>query len=173
MAYLYWQFWQGWGWNPVVSLVLVLLVIAPLAALAVERVLMRPLYGAALSTMIVVTLGLFLVLYGLVSTLWDQTITRNLPDWFEGDQVGVFGVNLSYEQVITFGCAVAVAVALWALLQADGHGRCSMRAVVDDLFLASLTGARTNRITWLRLDRRLHKLAGLAGILLAPPGIWA
>ena len=58
---------------------------------------MRPLYGAALSTMIVVTLGLFLVLYGLVSTIWDQTITRNLPEWFEGDQVGVFGVNLTYE----------------------------------------------------------------------------
>ena len=25
MAYLYWQFWQGWGWNPVLSLVVVLL----------------------------------------------------------------------------------------------------------------------------------------------------
>ncbi len=102
MAYLYWQLWQGWGWNPVLSLAIVLLVIAPLSALAVERVLMRPLYGSALSTMIVVTLGLFLVLYGLVSTVWDQTITRNLPNWFEGDTVGVLGVNLSYEQVITF-----------------------------------------------------------------------
>ena len=79
MAYLYWQLWQGWGWNPVLSLAVVLLVIAPLFALAVERVLMRPLYGAALSTMIVVTLGLFLVLYGLVSTLWDQTITATCP----------------------------------------------------------------------------------------------
>ncbi|HEY6473005.1 MAG TPA: ABC transporter permease [Acidimicrobiales bacterium] len=166
MAYLYWQFWQGWGWNPVLSLVLVLLVIAPLAALAVERVLMRPLYGAALSTMIVVTLGLFLVLYGLVSTVWDQTITRNLPDWFEGDQVGVFGVNLSYEQLITFGCAVAVAIALWALFKLTRMG-VSMRAVVDDPSLASLTGARTSRIAgfaWIVG----FMLAGLAGILLAP-----
>ena len=166
MAYLYWQLWQGWGWNPVLSLVLVLLVIAPLAALAVERVLMRPLYGAALSTMIVVTLGLFLVLYGLVSTVWNQTITRNLPDWFEGDQVGVFGVNLSYEQLITFGCAVAVAIGLWALFKLTRMG-VSMRAVVDDPSLASLTGARTNRIAgfaWIVG----FMLAGLAGILLAP-----
>ena len=40
---------------------------------------MRPLYGSSLNTMIVVTLGLFLVLYGLTATIWNQTITRNLP----------------------------------------------------------------------------------------------
>lgn len=166
MAYLYWQLWQGWGWNPVLSLVIVLFVIAPVFALVVERALMRPLYGAALSTMIVVTLGLFLVLYGLVSTIWDQTITRNMPQWFLGDQVTVFGVTLTYEQLITIGCAVAVALALWALFKLTRVG-VSMRAVVDDPSLASLTGARTNRIAgfaWIVG----FMLAGLAGILLAP-----
>ena len=166
MAYLYWQLWQGWGWNPVLSLVIVLLVVAPVFALLVERVLMRPLYGAALSTMIVVTLGLFLVLYGLVATVWDQTVTRNLPKWFRGDQVDVLGVNLTYEQLITVGCAVAVALALWLLFKMTRMG-VSMRAVVDDPSLASLTGARTNRIAgfaWIIG----FMLAGLAGILLAP-----
>ncbi len=166
MAYLYWQLWQGWGWNPVLSLVIVLFVVAPVFALVVERVLMRPLYGAALSTMIVVTLGLFLVLYGLVSTIWDQTITRNLPQWFLGDQVTVFGVTLTYEDLITIGCAVVVALALWALFKLTRVG-VSMRAVVDDPSLASLTGARTNRIAgfaWIVG----FMLAGLAGILLAP-----
>ena len=166
MAYLYWQLWQGWGWNPVLSLVIVLFVVAPVFALLVERILMRPLYGAALSTMIVVTLGLFLVLYGLVSTIWDQTITRNMPQWFLGDQVTVFGVTLTYEDLITIGCAVVVAIALWALFKLTRVG-VSMRAVVDDPSLASLTGARTNRIAgfaWIVG----FMLAGLAGILLAP-----
>ena len=166
MAYLYWQLWQGWGWNPLLSLVLVLFVFAPAFALVVERVLMRPLYGSALSTMIVVTLGLFLVLYGLVSTFWNQTITRNLPEWFLGDQVTVFGVTLTYEELITIGCAVVVALALWALFKLTRVG-VSMRAVVDDPSLASLTGARTNRIAgfaWIVG----FMLAGLAGILLAP-----
>jgi branched-chain amino acid transport system permease protein len=166
MAYLYWQFWQGWGWNPLLSLAIVLLVIAPAFALLVERVLMRPLYGATLSTMIVVTLGLFLVLYGLVSTVWDQTLTRNLPNWFEGDQVSVLGVNLTYEELITVGCAVLVAVSLWVLFKLTRMG-VSMRAVVDDPRLASLTGARTNRIAgfaWMVG----FMLAGLAGILVAP-----
>jgi branched-chain amino acid transport system permease protein len=166
LAYLYWQFWQGWGWNPLLALALVLLVIAPAFALVVERLLMRPLYGASLNTMIVVTLGLFLVLYGTTSTVWNQTITRNLPNWFANDQVDVLGVNLTYEELITTGCAAAVALALWLLFKRTRMG-VSMRAVVDDPTLASLTGARTSRISgfaWIIG----FMLAGLAGILLAP-----
>jgi branched-chain amino acid transport system permease protein len=166
LAYLYWQLWQGWGWNPILSLAIVLLVVAPVFALVVERALMRPLYGASLNTMIVVTLGLFLVLYGTTSTIWNQTTTRNLPDWLANDQWNVLGVNLTYEQLVTVGCAVAVAVALWALFRRTRIG-VSMRAVVDDPPLASLTGARTSRISgfaWMVG----FLLAGLAGILLAP-----
>jgi branched-chain amino acid transport system permease protein len=166
LAYLYWQLWQGWGWNPVLSLALVLLVIAPAFALVIERVLMRPLYGSSLNTMIVVTLGLFLVLYGTSSTIWNQAITRNLPNWLANDQTEVFGVNLTYEELITVGCAAGVAVALWVLFKRTRLG-VSMRAVVDDPALASLTGARTGRIAgfaWIIG----FLLAGLAGILLAP-----
>jgi branched-chain amino acid transport system permease protein len=165
LAYLYWQLWQGWGWNPVLSLVLILLVVAPAMALVVERVLMRPLYGSSLNTMIVVTLGLFLVLYGTSSTIWNQATSRNLPEWFAGNQVDIGGVNLTYEDLIKFGCAVAVAVALWVLFRRTRMG-VSMRAVVDDPGLASLTGARTSRISgfaWMIG----FLLAGLAGILSA------
>jgi branched-chain amino acid transport system permease protein len=166
LAYLYWQLWQGWGWNPVLSLVIVLLVLAPLFALLIERTLMRPLYGSSLNTMIVVTLGLFLVLYGITGTIWNQMDTRNLPEWFSGDQVGVFGVNLTYEQLITVGCAVGVAAALWLLFKRTRMG-VSMRAVVDDPALASMTGARSGRIAGMAWIIGFMA-AGLAGILLAP-----
>jgi branched-chain amino acid transport system permease protein len=166
LAYMYWQLWQGWGWNPVLALLVVLLVIAPVFALVIERVLMRPLYGSSLNTMIVVTLGLFLVLYGLTSTIWNQTTTRNLPSWFASDQVEVFGVNLTYEQLITVGCAVGVAVTLWLLFKRTRMG-VAMRAVVDDPALASLTGARSSRISGMAWVIGFM-LAGLAGILLAP-----
>jgi branched-chain amino acid transport system permease protein len=166
LAYLYWQLWQGWGWNPVVALAVVLVVLAPVFALGVERLLMRPLYGSALNTMIVVTLGLFLVLYGVTGTIWNQTTTRDLPPWFSGDQVDVLGVNLTYEQLITVGCAVGVAGALWLLFKRTRMG-VSMRAVVDDPALASMTGARAGRIAGLAWMIGFMA-AGLAGILLAP-----
>ncbi len=166
LAYLYWQLWQGWGWNPVLSLVIVLVVLAPILALIVERVLMRPLHGSTLNTMIVVTLGLFLLLYGITGTIWNQSITRNLPEWFAGDQVDVFNVNLTYEQLITLGCAVVVAAALWFLFRHTRMG-VSMRAVVDDPALASMTGARSGRISGLAWIIGFMA-AGLAGILVAP-----
>jgi branched-chain amino acid transport system permease protein len=166
LAYLYWQLWQGWGWNPVVALLVVLLVVAPLFALVIERALMRPLYGSSLNTMIVVTLGLFLVLYGTTSSIWNQITTRNLPSWFSSDQVDVFNVNLTYEELITVGCAVGVAVTLWLLFKRTRMG-VAMRAVVDDPALASMTGARSNRISGVAWMIGFM-LAGLAGILLAP-----
>ncbi len=116
---------------------------------------MRPLYGSALSTMIVVTLGLFLVLYGLVSTIWDQTITRNLPQWFLGDQVTVFGVTLTYEDLITIGCAVVGGARPVGALQVDacrrvhaGRGRRPQPGLTDRC------PHQPHRR--LRLDRRLH-----------------
>lgn len=166
LAYLYWQLWQGWGWNPILSLAIVLLILAPLLALLVERVLMRPLHGSTLNTMIVVTLGLFLLLYGITGTIWNQSITRNLPEWFAGDQVDVFNVNLTYEQLITLGCAVLVAAVLWFLFRHTRMG-VSMRAVVDDPALASMTGARSGRISGLAWIIGFMA-AGLAGILIAP-----
>lgn len=166
LAYVYWQLWQGWGWNPVLALAIVLLVVAPIFGLLVEALLMRPLYGSRLNTMIVVTLGLFLVLYGVTSTIWNQTDTRNLPQWFSSDQVSVLNVNLTYEQLITVGCAVAVAIGLWVLFKRTRVG-VSMRAVVDDPELASMTGARSARISGLAWMIGFM-LAGLAGILLAP-----
>jgi branched-chain amino acid transport system permease protein len=166
LAYLYWQLWQGWGWSPLLSLAIVLLVLAPLLALLVERVLMRPLHGSTLNTQIVVTLGLFLLLYGLTGTIWNQSITRNLPEWLAGDQVDVFNVNLTYEQLITVGCAVLVAGSLWYLFRHTRMG-VSMRAVVDDPSLASMTGARSGRIAGLAWIIGFMA-AGLAGILVAP-----
>src|SRR3954453_12794102 len=54
-AYSFWQMWQGWGVNPVVSLILVLFVAAPLFGIIIERVLMRPLQGVSVDLTLVVT----------------------------------------------------------------------------------------------------------------------
>ena len=63
-AFSFWQLWQGWGWNPVLSLALVLLVLAPLLAIVVEVVFMRRLHGASTVRSLMVTLGLLVILVG-------------------------------------------------------------------------------------------------------------
>src|ERR671918_111683 len=46
-AFSYWQLTIGWGWAPWIALPLVLLVGAPVFGGLVERILIRPLHGAA------------------------------------------------------------------------------------------------------------------------------
>src|SRR5436305_1407427 len=66
-AFTFWQLWQGWHINAVVSLLLVLVVIAPLFGVVIERVLMRPLSGASVDMTVVVPLGLLLAIAGAVA----------------------------------------------------------------------------------------------------------
>src|SRR4051812_32112200 len=68
-AFIFWQLWQGWHINAVLSLLLVLVVVAPAFGVLVERVLMRPLYGASVDMTVVVTLGLLLALVGVAQQL--------------------------------------------------------------------------------------------------------
>src|SRR3954470_12040447 len=75
-AFIFWQLWQGWHVNAVLSLLLVLGVIAPAMGLVIERVLMRPLHGAPADLPIVVSLGLLLALVGAAQLLWNPSTFR-------------------------------------------------------------------------------------------------
>lgn len=166
LAYFFWQLWQGWGLNVIVSLVIVLLVVAPLAGAVLERTIMRPLYGAATNISIVVSLGLLLLLFGLAQTIWSPTNTYVVPEFFNGDQVSLGSINVSYEQLITIGLAIAVAVFFRVFFKTTRTG-IAMRGVVDDPQLARLSGAPSGRISAYAWMIGVM-LAGLAGILLAP-----
>lgn len=166
LAFLFWQLWQSWGLNPVLSLVIVLLVAAPLGGAVVERLIMRPLYGASINVSLVVSLGLLLLLFGINNSIWNPSSTSYvLPEFFTGDQFSIGGVNISYEQWITIAIGVAAAVFFWAFFKRTRTG-IAMRAVVDDPDLARLAGAPSGRISsyaWMIGTM----LAGVAGILLA------
>jgi branched-chain amino acid transport system permease protein len=167
LAYLFWQLWQGWGLPELVSLALVLFVAAPLLGVVVERVVMRPLYGAATSIRLAVTLGLLLVLVALAGAVWSPTSnTYNTPELRSGNPISLAGVTLSWEQLITVAVAVAVAVFLRVFFKRTRTG-VAMRAVVDDPSLASLAGAPSGRISAYAWMIGVM-FAGLGGILLAP-----
>jgi branched-chain amino acid transport system permease protein len=166
LAYLFWQLWQGWHWNVLVSLAVVLLVVAPILGVVVERVVMRPLYGVSPNIRLAVTLGLLLVLVAGASSLWNQSNVYVMPEFFNGHQVSLGGVNLSYEQLITIIIAVGAAVFLRLFFKRTRTG-VAMRAVVDDPELASLAGAPSGRIASYAWMIGVM-FAGVAGILLAP-----
>jgi branched-chain amino acid transport system permease protein len=171
MAFVYWQLAAspaagGWGWPIPIALAVVLFVFAPLAGALIERLIVRPLYGASLSVSLVVTLGLMLFILGLSYWPWDAGTTRYLPPMFGTREVHVFGLAVTYDQVLVLVVSIAVAVALRYLFTRTRIGL-TMRAVVDDRDLTSRAGAspyRTSQLSW----ALGASLAALAGILIAP-----
>lgn len=166
LAYLFWQLWQGWHWPVLLALAATLLVAAPVLGAVIERLVMRPLYSVSTNIRLAVTLGLLLLLEGAAATIWNQSNVYIMPEFFSGDQVSFGGVNLSYEQLITIGVAVAAAVFLRLFFKRTRTG-VAMRAVVDDPALASLAGAPSGRIASYAWMIGVM-FAGVAGILIAP-----
>ena len=166
LAYLFWQLWQGWQLPAWLALLIVLLVAAPLLGAVVERAVMRPLYGATTGVRLAVTLGLLLMLVAAAESLWPQTNVYTMPEFWNGHNVSLGGVNVSVEQLITVGVALAAAVGLRLFFTHTVAGL-SMRAVVDDPELARLAGTPAGRVSAYAWMIGVF-FAGVAGILLAP-----
>jgi branched-chain amino acid transport system permease protein len=166
LAYLYWQLWQAWHLPALAALSICLLVAAPLAGLFIERLIMRPLYRASTAVSLVVTLGLLLLLVGVAQSVWPQTQSYSMPEFFPGYQVTLNGIAISYEEILTVAFTLLVAVGLRALFKRTRVG-IAMRAVVDDPQLAQLSGASAGRVSGIAWVLGIM-LAAAAGILLAP-----
>jgi branched-chain amino acid transport system permease protein len=166
MAFTYWQVSVGWGVPWPLALLIVLFVLAPLLGLALERLAIRPLYGASLGVTLAVTLGLLLFLLGAADAIWKPTITRRLPEVLPGREVQIAGVHVSYYEILVLVLSIVVAVALRVLFTRTRAG-ITMRAVVDDRDLTARSGAnpvRSAQLSW----ALGASIAALASILIAP-----
>jgi branched-chain amino acid transport system permease protein len=165
-AFGYWQLSVEWGLPVPVSLFLVLFVLAPLLGAAIERVLIRPIQGASADLSIVITLGLLLFLIGVANAVWKPTQARILRPFFDGHQVQVGALSVTYNQIVVVVVALAVAGGLRLLFSRTRIG-IAMRGVVDDPDLAAMAGCSPARVQMLSWSLGAS-LASLAGILLAP-----
>lgn len=164
-AFAFWQLHMGWGLPMLASALIVVFIWAPIFGALVERVIMRGLSKATDVVKVVVTVSLMAALMGLAQILWDQTQTRTIPAFFDGSSVKVFGVFLSYHQLLTMAMAIVLAVGLWALFRYTRLG-VAMRAVVDDRSLMQLNGGRPARISMLSWGLGAG-MAAISGVLYA------
>jgi branched-chain amino acid transport system permease protein len=164
MAFAYWQLHTGEGLPTWAAIVVVLLGIAPLYGLLLERLVMRGLGDAPVSVMLVVTLGVFLFLIGIAQQFWPADKQRFVQQFFGFDGFKIFGVKMYYHYVLTIGVSAVVAAVLYILLSRTRIGT-AMRAAVDNRELLSLFGSNPNRVSMLSWAIG-SSLAALAGILL-------
>jgi branched-chain amino acid transport system permease protein len=165
-AFLYWQFSQSSGWPTWLSFLLVVLVVAPLLGAGIERLIVRRLETAALEARLTVTIALLLLGIAIATVVWDPRVSRRVPPFFNGKQVSIGGVVLTWHQLIIVGLSALAAIALRLFFYRTRPG-IATRAVVDDRELAALTGATPARYAQLGWAMGCA-LAAVAGILIAP-----
>lgn len=166
-AFAYWQLAGGWGLPVPVALALVLLVLAPLFGLLVERIIMRPVQRVGEVERLVVTIALLTGLIGMAQWIWDPNVARPLMPFFaDRPAIHIGPATMTWHQLVTLLVAAAVAIGLYAVLYGSRLG-VGMRATVDDPSLVRLNGGDpvvAARAAWVLGTM----LAALGGILIAP-----
>jgi branched-chain amino acid transport system permease protein len=147
--------------------------LALLAALAasfvggmlIERIIIRPVEGENELTILIVTLGLFILVNSLAGWIWGFN-NRGFPRALPGGSADILGINLPYESLGIVAVLLAVVGLLYLLFQKTKLGL-AMRAAAanpDSSRLVGISVGRTLAIGW-----GLAALLGaLAGVLVAP-----
>jgi branched-chain amino acid transport system permease protein len=165
MAFVYWQLSVPWHLNPGLAFVITVFIIAPLLGALIERLIIRRVPASNVPVTLVITVGLTLILLGAVNEIWPPE-ARVVPQFFGNNGVHFLGVYVPWEEVITIGAAIAIAVGLRLFLFRTRVG-IAMRGVVDNRDLIGLFGGRPAWYSTLSWSIGAS-LASVAGILLAP-----
>jgi urea transport system permease protein len=164
-AYTTWltQQWLPVNWSLPVAVPLAFLV-AALVGIAIERGIIRFLYGRPLETLLA-TFGVSLILQQAVRSLFSP-LNRSVatPDWMSGTiLLGPLEVTLN--RLVIIGFCIAVFALLWLALQRTRLGL-EVRAVAQNRAMARAMGIRSARVDALTFGLG-SGIAGVAGVALS------
>ena len=138
---------------------------AGLVGMALERSVIRFLYGRPLETLLA-TWGISLILIQSVRTIFGAAnVQVENPSWMSGGIEAVTGVVLPWNRIVIIGFAALVLLAMWLLLTRTRLGL-FVRAVTQNRAMASCTGVPTRRVDTLAFGLG-SGIAGLAGCALS------
>ena len=132
------------GHVPLLAAFVLTLVFAAILGVVLERVILRPLIGEPVISVIMVTLGLSSILRAIVQGVWG-TDTRPFPSVFPSEPVMVGPVPISRGYLWSVGCvAVLLLVFTWFFRQA--RAGIAMRATAFSQQVALSMGISVRRI---------------------------
>ena len=136
-----------------------------LGGMLIERLVIRPVEGGEVLTLVIVTLGLYILVNSLAGWIWGFG-NRAFPSVFGDGSFAVGGVDVPVESVGIVAVLIALVGILFAIFQRTKVGL-AMRAVSinpDSSRLVGISVGRTLMIGW-----GVAALVGaLAGVLIAP-----
>jgi len=143
-------------------------IVSGLVGMALERSVIRWLYGRPLETLLA-TWGISLVLIQAVRTLFGaQNVQVENPAFMSGGIEVMSNLVLPWNRIVIIVFAVAVLIAMWALLSRTRLGL-FIRGVTQNRSMAACVGVPTTRVdTW--AFGLGSGIAGLAGCALSQIG---
>ena len=153
-----------------VALVLAFAVTA-LIGIALERVLIRRLYGRPLDTLLA-TWGVSLILQQAARSIFGAPNVQVVaPSWLRGGLEIVPGLTLPYPRLFILALAIACLIGVYVYLFRTSRGRL-IRAVMQDRQMAGALGVKTSQVdvSTFALASGLAGVAGCALALLGPIG---
>jgi branched-chain amino acid transport system permease protein len=117
--------------------------------LVIERLILRPMVGEPVISVIMVTIGLAAVLAAIVQIIWG-TRPRPFPDFIPAGSVDLFGATVAQNRLWAIGI-VAIALACFSFFYTRSRDGIAMRAVADDQQAALAQGIsvrRTFALAW-------------------------
>lgn len=122
---------------------LITMVFSVILGLAVERLVLRPLIGEPIISVIMVTLGLTYIMRGLVIMIWGND-TRQF-NIFPAQPIDFWGVKLTYLYLYSMGISFALLI-FFAVFFKYARTGVFMRAVADHQTVAQSMGISVKRV---------------------------
>lgn len=142
--------------------------VSALVGMAIERIVIRPLYGRQLETLLA-TFGVSLILMQVVRMLFGaQNVEVANASWMSGGIVVSPSLTLPYSRLVIIGFTIVIVLAVKWLLTQTRFGL-FVRAVTQNRQMARAIGVRSSRIDMLAFGLG-SGLAGLAGCALSQIG---
>lgn len=150
---------------PYWAVFLLTLLIAAIAGVLFERLLIRPLMRAPEFTIVVATLAIGLMIKNLLRNSWQEQVST-IPSPFADLSLRFGEISVNPQYVWVTVCAFTI-MGLLALFFRNNLAGKAMRAVAQNQVAARLMGIRVNRV-FPATFALSTAVAALAGILIAP-----
>jgi branched-chain amino acid transport system permease protein len=142
-AYLIYAMVVQFGLHWTLGMVITLL-IAILLGVLIERLILRPMIGEPLISVIMVTIGLSSLLRAVVSTIWGN-LPQAFPSFIPTQAVQILGAKVGADRLWAIGIAMLMLLAFNLFFSKSKEG-IAMRAVADDQTAALSMGISVSHI---------------------------
>ncbi len=142
-AYLTYAMIAQFGLHWTVGMAITLL-IAILLGVLIERMILRPMIGEPLISVIMVTIGLSSLLRAVVSAIWGN-LPRAFPSFIPTQPVSILGASVGADRLWAIGIAV-IMLLLFSVFFSKSKEGIAMRAVADDQTAALSMGISVSHI---------------------------